>query len=142
MFEGIPSYVLRSEKNENYFAKDFLGMFARMSGGKVIYKRSAPRQNFSWPLEVGKEWRNYYLRENIQEKSSQTFDYRMVVTKIEEVKVPAGTFEAFKVEVYVSYSGNLFAEYWFSPKVKRAIKEREFLNEGLREVELVSYKVD
>ncbi len=142
LFEGIPSYVVRSGKNENYYAKDVLGSIARMSGGRLVFKRSKPRQNLSWPLEVGKEWRNSYLRENIQEKSSQTFDYRMVVAKIEEVKVPAGAFEAFKVEVYISYSGSLFAEYWYSPKVRRAIKEREYLQDGLREEDLISYKVD
>ncbi|MBI4488828.1 MAG: hypothetical protein HY694_07050 [Deltaproteobacteria bacterium] len=142
LFEGVPSYVVRSGKNENYYARNVLGIFARMSGGKLIFKRDKPRQNLSWPLEVGKEWRNSYLRENIQEKSSQTFDYRMVVAKIEEVKVPAGTFEAFKVEVYVYHSGNLFAEYWYSPKVKWLVKERESLQDGLRETELMSFKVD
>jgi hypothetical protein len=142
IFEGIPAFVVRSGKNEDFYAKDVLGMFARTTGGKVIFKRDKPRQNLSWPLEVGKEWRNSYLRENIQEKSSQTFDYRMVAAKIEEVKVPAGTFEAFKVEVYVYHSGNLYAEYWYSPKVKWLVKEREYLRDGLREEELMSFKVD
>jgi hypothetical protein len=95
-----------------------------------------------WPLEVGKEWRSAYLRENILEKSSQTFDYRMVVTGIEEVKVPAGIFETFKVEVRIAYSGNLFAEYWYAPKAKRGVKEKEYLRDGLHEAELISYQID
>ena len=66
----------------------------------------------------------------------------MVVTQIEEVTVPAGTFEAFKIEVYTSHTGRLFAEYWYSAKVKRAIKEREYFQVGLREEELVSFQVD
>jgi len=142
LLEGIPAYVIKREKNEDYYAKDVLGMFARMSGGKLVFKRNNPRQNFLWPLEVGKEWRNAYLRENIQEKSSETFDYRMVVAQIEEVTVPAGTFEAFKVEVYIHRSGNLFAEYWYSPQVKWLVMEREHLRDGLREVELISFKAD
>jgi hypothetical protein len=141
-FEGIPSYVAKADNNENYYAKDVLGIIARISGGKLVYKRNNPRQNFLWPLEIGKEWRNSYLRENVQEKSSQTFDYRMVVAGIEEVKVAAGTFETFKVEVYIYHSGKLFAEYWYSPKVKWIIKEREYLQDGLREEELISFKLD
>lgn len=61
---------------------------------------------------------------------------------METVTVPAGTFETFKVEVYIQGTGKLFAEYWYSPTVKRAVKEREFLDAGVREEELVSFKVD
>jgi hypothetical protein len=52
--------------------------------------------------------------------------------KIEQVTVPAGTFETFKVEVYT----------WYAPKAMRAVKEREYLSDGLREAELVSYKAE
>jgi hypothetical protein len=62
--------------------------------------------------------------------------------KIEQVTVPAGTFETFKVEVYTSRTGNLYAEYWYAPKAMRAVKEREYLSDGLREAELVSYKAE
>lgn len=142
IFEGIPSFVIKHKKNENYYAKDVLGLFAQKTDGKLVFRRDKPRQNFLWPLEVGKEWRSAYLRENILEKSSQTFDYRMVVTGIEEVKVPAGIFETFKVEVRIAYSGNLFAEYWYAPKAKRGVKEKEYLRDGLHEAELISYQID
>jgi len=142
VFEGIPSFVIRNGKNEDYYVKDVLGVIARKTAGQLIFKRSSPRSNYSWPLEVGKESTNSYLRENLQERSSQTFNYRMVVAKIEEVMVPAGTFETFKVEVYIPYTGKLFAEYWYSPKVRRAVKEREFLDDGLREEELIAFKAD
>ena len=141
-FEGIPSYVIRSGKNEDFYGKDVLGHIARKTAGQLVFKRSSPRINYLWPLEVGKEWPISYLRENIQEKSSETFNYRMVVAKMENVTVPAGTFETFKVEVYIPYTGKLFAEYWYSPTVKRAVKEREYLDAGLREEELAGFKVD
>jgi len=142
IFEGIPSYVIRSEKNEDYYPKYVLGLIARKTGGQLIFKRSSPRANYSWPLEVGKEWTDTYLRENIQERSSQTFNYKMVVPKTENITVPAGTFETFKVEVYIPRTGKLFAEYWYAPKAKRAVKEREFLDDGLREAELIGFKAD
>lgn len=141
-FEGVPSYVARVGKAENYYTKDVLGLLATMSGGKVTLKRNAPFQSLSWPLEVGKEWRNSFTLERLEEKSSQTFDNRMVVSKVEEIAVPAGTFEAFKIEWYGSYTGNLVGEYWYSPKVKWFVKERIYHADGVREEELISYKVD
>jgi hypothetical protein len=141
-FEGKPSFVIRNEKNDDYYTKDALAVIARKTGSRLIFKRSGPRVNYLWPLVVGKEWTNSYLRENIQEKSSQTFSYRMRVAKVEQVETPAGSFETFKIEVYIPRDGRLFAEYWYSPQARRAVKEREFLDDGLREAELVSYKLD
>lgn len=141
-FEGIPSYVVRTGKNEYYYVKDVLGAIARISGGRLVFKRDAPYQVLSWPLEVGKEWRNSFLQENIQEKSSQTFEYRMVVSGIEEVKVPAGLFEVLKIEVYSVHSGNLLNEYWYSPQVKWFVKTRAYLTAGLRDEALISFKVE
>ena len=91
-FEGNPAYVIRNGNNEDYYVKDNLGMVARKSGGKVVFKRSDPRLNFLWPLEIGKEWTNSYLRENVRTKTFETFAYKMTVTKMEELIVPAGTF--------------------------------------------------
>lgn len=141
-FEGVPSYVMRAAKTEYHITKDSLGELASISEGRLAVKRDLPYEYFSWPLEVGREWRNSFLSENVQEKSSRTFDLRMVVGKIEEMKVPAGTFEAFKIETYDFYSGNLVAERWYSPDAKWFIKLRIYLREGLREEELISFKVD
>jgi len=141
-FEGLPAYVVRVGKNEHFYVKDNLGELATLSGGKIVSKRNAPYQPLSWPLEIGKEWRNSYTRENIEEKSSQTHDYRWSVSGVQEVKVPAGTFEAFKIDGYNFYTGNLLVELWYSPKMKWFVKERIYQREGVLERELISYKVD
>jgi len=141
-FEGRLAYVVRSGNSDDYYAKDTLGNFARKSAGKVVFKRSEPRQDFLWPLEMRKEWTNSYLRENVQNKTSETFNYKMIVASRENVTVPAGTFEAFKVQVFIPRTGKLFAEYWYSPVVKAPIKEKEFLAGGVREAELLHFKAD
>jgi hypothetical protein len=141
-FDGRPAYVVRSGKNEDYYAKDVVGLFARKAAGRVVFKRSEPRQNFLWPLEIGKEWTNSYSLENIQNNTSEMFNYRMVVAKAEEIMVPAGTFETFKVEVFTPRTGKLFGEYWYSPTVKAVIKEKEYRQNGIREVELLGFKAD
>jgi 5-deoxy-D-glucuronate isomerase len=141
-FENVPAYVVRVGKNEHFYVKENLGELATLSGGKIASKRSAPYQPVSWPLEVGKEWRNSYTRENIEEKSSETFDYRWSVSSVEELKVPAGIFEAFKIEGYNFYTGNLMAECWYSPKVKWFVKERIYQKKGVLERELINFKAD
>ena len=66
----------------------------------------------------------------------------MVVSKVEPVQVPAGTFEAFKIEVYGAFSSKLLNEYWYSPQVKWFVRIKTYEQNGIREDELLSYKVD
>ena len=111
IFDGVPSYVTKKGRRQYFYTKDVLSDIGRISRGKVDVKRTPPRQLLSWPLEVGKEWGKPYLREDPTRETSHTVDKRLVVAKVEEVKVPAGTFKAFKIERYNSYSGDLTGEW-------------------------------
>ena len=141
-FEGTPVWVTRVGKNENLYDKNVLGLLAIRSGEKLTSKRNAPYQLLSWPLEVAKESKVNYIVERIQEKSSQSIDARIVVANFEEIKVPAGTFETFRIESYDNYSGKLSSEHWYSPKVKWFVKNRNYLANGVREEELLNFKSD
>ena len=140
-FNGIPCFVFKVGRNEDFWTKDVLGILARKRGGKIITKRDAPFQAFAWPLKVGRQWRNVYTVEKPQKESSSDRDNRVVVTRLEEVTVPAGKFKTFKIEIYSSYSGELLSERWYSPKVKFYVK---YINYGSsrRERELISFNVD
>ena len=62
------------------------------------------------------------------------------MASLEEVKVPAGTFKAFRIERY--NSGTLIGEIWYSPKVNWIVKSRTYGRDGVREnVELKDYKI-
>ncbi len=135
-FEGVPCYVMKRGQRERFYTKNTLGEIARTRDGELESKRTPPYQLLSWPLEVGKKWRNAYLRERPQEGSSRKFNYRFVVAKIEEVKVPAGTFEAFKIERYDNYRGDLREDGWYSPKVKWWVRRRIYRRDGVLEYEL------
>jgi hypothetical protein len=141
-FAGVPSFVLKRGQSEDFYTKDVLGLLGTMSGGRITVKRTAPFQTLSWPLEVGKEWSNSYFVERLGEKSSESFEHRVVVTKLEQVKVPAGTFDAFKIEIYNARTGTLLNDYWYAPEVKWFVKSRVYNREGVREEELQSFKVD
>ena len=142
IYDAVPIWVIKILRNENFYAKSSLGLLATLSGGKPISKRSAPHDILSWPLESGKEWNTTYILERPEEKSSQKFDLRMMVTGVEEVKVPAGTFEAFKSEVYSNFNGKLLSEHWYSPKVRWFIRSKTYLMDGVREEDLISYNID
>lgn len=142
ILEGTPVWVLRSGKNENLFDKARLGLLAIRLGEKWVSKRSAPFQLLSWPLEAGKEWKIDHVLEQVQEKSSRTIGAHVVVANVEEITVPAGTFEIYRIEVYNNYTGKLFSEHWYSPKVKWFVKNKTYLANGVREDELLSFKSD
>jgi hypothetical protein len=142
VFSGIPAFVIKRGKYEDFYAKDILGVLGSMVDGQITTRRNAPFQTLSWPLEVGKEWGNSYILENLGKKTSESLDHRTVARSFEEVKVPAGTFNAYKIEVYNARTGGLRTEYWYAPQVKWFVKSRVHNRDGIREEELLSYKVD
>lgn len=64
------------------------------------------------------------------------------MANVEEIKVPAGTFESYTINVYDNYTGKLSSEHWYSPKVKWFVKNKTYLASGVREEELLSFKSD
>jgi hypothetical protein len=142
VFDGIPVYVMRVGKNEYSYTKDALTFLADVLNGKLTIKRTPGYQMFSWPMYVGKEWRSTYVSENLVEKSSQNIDVRVVVSSRERVQVTAGVFDAHKIDIYNAYTGNFLEEHWYSSETKWLIKSRRYLQAGLREEELISFKAD
>jgi hypothetical protein len=104
--------------NEYLYTRDGLVLLATLAGGRTISKNDRSLQPLSWPLEVGKEWRSNIVVENLEQKSSQRMDIEAVVANNEEVKVSAGTFETFKIEIYSFQTGELMWEHWYSPQIK------------------------
>lgn len=141
IFAGVPCYIVRVGKNENVYTKDGLGLLATRSEGKLIFKRDAPYLPLSWPLEVGKTWNNSFILERFEEKSSRTYHHRIVIAKSETVHVPAGVYDCFKIEVYSDYSSKLLGEYWYSPQVRWFVRWRTYEQNGVREEELLRYKI-
>jgi len=140
-FDGIPCFVIHRATSERYYTKDVLGFLARKRGGEVVVKRSAPQQPYAWPLRVGKKWRNVFTLQRVQKGSSTDVDRQVVVSKLEEVTVPAGKFKTFRIEVYRSHDGRLVSEWWYAPDVRSFVKNIRYLGRG-REERLISYKID
>jgi hypothetical protein len=58
------------------------------------------------------------------------------------VRVPAGTFAAFRVETYETQSGELFSEQWYAPEVRWFVKSKIYREEGSIEQQLLNFKLD
>jgi hypothetical protein len=142
IFDGVPAYILRLGANDYIHTKDTLALSATLSGGKTITKNSPPLLWLSWPLAASKEWRNTSVVENLEQKSSQRMDVETVVAGVEEILVPAGRFEAYRIETYNFHTGELMFEQWYAPRVKWVVKSKDYRQEGVIEQELQSFKID
>lgn len=136
--EGVPTFVAKALRTEEFYTKDTLGLLATVSRGKPISTQRPPFQFFVWPLEVGREWRTAPEGDSLEDE----LVLLMRVADLEEVSVPAGTFEAFRVEMHEAYSGALVMEYWYSPRVKWMVKAKQHWPNMVYEEELQSFKVD
>lgn len=137
--DGVATYVVKAGNNEVYHSKQSLGLLATAAKGKLISKRSSPLEFFSWPLEGGKEWRDAFVLENLEQKTSRKFENLHVVGGLEELNVPAGKFESIKIDTYAVNGGTLLLEHWYAPGAKWFVKIRDYLQDGVREEELTSF---
>jgi hypothetical protein len=90
---------------------------------------------------VGKTWAQSYREERPAVR--QTFNRAVVwtVESEETVSVPAGTFRTMKISSRNKTSSALGYELWYSPDVKQWVKIQEVLRNGVRERELISFKL-
>jgi hypothetical protein len=105
----------------------------------------------SFPLEVGKAWTyvDDYLLKDLGTKGQGK--YSVVVLTFEKVRVPAGEFDAFKLEATGTFSGvsgfdpvsgSSSRTYWYAPAARAIVKDE--INDPYRGrygFELTSYKL-
>ena len=105
----------------------------------------------SFPLEVGKKWSCSSNAYNVLNQSPFTVEYDVTVLANERVRVPAGEFDAFKLEAKGRFGvdgppgpGALeeTRSYWYAPAARAIVKE-EVRNpfRGAYTVELVAFKL-
>jgi len=97
-----------------------------------------------FPLKVGKEvTRTETTTMKIEalgetEIETETETYTEIVESVEDVTVPAGTFTCYKVVEYDEY-GIVSSESWYSDEVKANVKEIDYQDGGI--LELQSYSI-
>ena len=107
------------------------------------YKHSDSRL-LNFPLEVGKQW---HCTDNILSKfigKEVRTDWSVAVVGYEKVRVPAGEFDAFKLEAKGSWiSGSKTGEesrtYWYAPAARGVVKSEIQDTSGLTTTELAEF---
>lgn len=92
----------------------------RDTTGKEVLNVHTPHSGLlSFPLFIGKEWGQEYMRKH--NKRSQRFK----VESYEEVKTRGGSFSAFRISGIDRHLGNGFGtlvKIWYAPSVKNIVK--------------------
>ena len=95
-----------------------------LKDGELLATKTPHTGLFAWPLQVGNAWRwkanwtDHVLRPDFS--GPDWTDYE--VTAYEEVKVPAGTFMAYRVEIVGTQYESHTETAWFAPEIGQVIK--------------------
>lgn len=99
-----------------------------------------------FPLKPGKTWREQYrMSTSFMVSTNTDSEYEAKVVGWEIVKVPAGSFEALRIDWRVRGSGiaavNQDGSHWYAPAVKGLVKSVTRVRGESAEAELDSYSV-
>ena len=96
-----------------------------------VFVATGDNKQFSFPLEVGKKWEYKYSFANKLNPGKGRRQLEANVVAYEKVKVPAGEFDAFKIE-YTGFwnsdtnrrpnSGRLTSTSWYAPAARGVVK--------------------
>ncbi len=136
--------------NKGREVRDLLGnVYKNMAYGDYAGSEGGAAQFYTAEYAVGKRWTARYRVKGKDGKEWST-EYVFKVVGKEKISVPAGEFDAFRVEGqgYMTLGARLQFRYWIAPDKVRRILANEFIATGSKtgraytneRYELVSYK--
>ena len=135
--DGTSAYVLKTIENREVIVNEELNLLQTREKGEIVDLYVRPRQDYNWPLEVGKSW---VAEGTFQHQGAKWNYYQTVqVTAYGNVRVPAGEFEAFHI-VRTDRDGRRLVEVWYAPKAGYHVKIVQYLKQGRTIGELVSLR--
>lgn len=115
----------RVEFNGGDQVSDFMGNIVSNARGAM----STPRQFYPAELEVGRRWRTEF-RQDRRSGATYYFRYKVKVAARERVTVPAGSFDAFRIEAEgfnVGLNAYIKRTIWVAPGVNADIAHETFV---------------
>jgi len=140
-FDGAQHYVVKTGTREILYRVSDLAASLERLDGVVVLRETPPRLHYSWPLIVGKTWEQDYKQERPVQRQTVNRSGTWTVETEEGVTVPGGTFKTLRIVSRNKNNGAPASELWYAPEVKQWVKIREMLESGVRERELVAYKL-
>jgi len=95
--------------------------------GETLVEFKPYAASISFPLEVGKKWEGKYAGYTAYNGASWSGDNSCEVKPPETVKVPAGEFEAYRIDCVDKwtsgpYAGQSHTSAWYAPKAGTTVK--------------------
>jgi hypothetical protein len=132
------------EYNDGEYSSDLMGNIAKNVRGTM----DAPRQFYPSELYLGKKWRTHF-RQTRPNGKVFTFDYTVKVVAKEKITVPAGTFEAYRLEAQgfnMELNASIQRKIWVTPGINADIAHETYVRLRNRSIdqwdrqELVTYQ--
>jgi hypothetical protein len=142
MLDGVEHYVIKGGTREIFYRVSDLAHTLERVRGVIVVRETPSRTSYSWPLVIGKNWEQNYRREAPVDRQTSDEAARWAVESEETVTVPAGTFHTLKITWRNRNTNALIVEMWYAPAVKQFVKERAVLSGGIRERELIFFKLN
>lgn len=141
MLDGVQHYVIKSGTREIFYRVSDLATSLERVDGVVVVRHTPPRLSYSWPLTAGKTWEQDSRDERPVDRQNTNRNSVWVVDAEETVAVPAGPFRTLKIVWRNRNTNALLYEMWYAPAAKQWVKIREVLTNGIREREMIEFKV-
>jgi hypothetical protein len=124
------SIILQCEDKLAYLSAATGNLTKIVSGdGETLVEFKPYSFSISFPLEVGKTWEGKYTGYTADNGYRWSGDNSCAVKGVEVVKVPAGQFEAYRIDcvdnwLLSPYSGQAHTSAWYAPKAGTIVKYR------------------
>jgi hypothetical protein len=139
--DGVEHYVVKGGARELFYRVSDLASSLERVDGVIVNRNTPARLSYVWPLTVGKVWDQDFRNELPVDRQTTTRNSTWTVGAEETVTVPAGTFRTLKITWRNRNTSALLYDMWYAPDVKQWVKIREVLSNGIREREMVSFKL-
>jgi len=129
------------------FTAEWNEVVGRIGDGRE-FKDTPAGTTFKFPMALGMEWKSEARRTLANRGTIQSRVSR--VEAVENITVPAGTFQAYKIVAATKWSsentdsygmpraqGSYNQTYWYAPEINRYVK---FFEDGTTRLELIEYK--
>lgn len=123
IYGGKPVYQVRSGRDLHVYDKGSRNWIATVRDRQERFSALPHEGTFSWPLWVGKSWiASFSYNDRVQGWSYSPVEYTWTVETYEEVKVPAGTFKAFKLQSSPGRNAGYYSTIWYAPDIALIVK--------------------
>jgi len=139
--DGVPHYVIKTGTREIFYRVSDLATSLERVRGVVVLRDTPSRLGYAWPLTAGRSWDQSHRQERPVDRTTTDRDSLYTVEGEETVTVSAGTFRTLKITWRNKNTNAVIYEMWYAADVKQWVKIREVLSNGIRERELIAFKL-